>query len=76
MKSERLPLSQSRKFKLLVLDTTISILSFFVGKYAQIAAEDIMFLIAALQPVFVVLIHSIAIEDAAEKSAGNGGAVG
>ena len=55
----------SRKFLLLVLDATISILLFYFGKF-----EGVEFLIGALQPVFVFAIMAIAIEDAAEKSAG------
>ena len=55
----------SRKFLLLVLDATVSILLFYFGKF-----EGVEFLIATLQPVFVFIIVAIAIEDAAEKSAG------
>ena len=55
----------SRKFLLLVLDATISILLFYFAKF-----EGVEFLIGILQPVFVFIIMAIAIEDAAEKSAG------
>jgi len=55
----------SRKFLLLALDTIISVLLFYFGKF-----EGVEFLIATLQPVFVFIIIAIAIEDAAEKSAG------
>lgn len=54
----------SRKFMLLVFDTIISILLYF---FADV--PNVEFLIGALQPVFVALIYSIAVEDAAEKSA-------
>lgn len=68
-------LLQSRKFWLLVLDTTISLVMYFVGKYATPAlAEDIKIVIVALQPVFVAVIASIAYEDAAAKRA-NGGSL-
>lgn len=66
-------LSKSRKFLLLVLDTLIALVLFFVGKYVPTAAEDINFVIAALQPVFVSIIIAISIEDAAEKSTGSAG---
>ncbi len=66
-------LSKSRKFLLLVLDTLIALVLFFVGKYAPTVAEDINFVIAALQPVFVSIIIAISIEDAAEKSTGSAG---
>ena len=54
----------SRKFWALMLDVVISIVLYFVGKYGTPSVyEDIKFLIAALQPVFVMLIASIAYED-------------
>ena len=61
-------LLKSSKFWLLVLDTVVSLILFFVGKYAQMAAEDIAILIGTLQPVFVFVIGGIAYEDAADKS--------
>jgi hypothetical protein len=63
-------LLKSRKFLLLVFDTTASITLFFAGKYAGAGVEDINFLIGALQPVFVMLIYAIAYEDAAVARAG------
>lgn len=60
----------SRKFLLLILDTFVSILLYFGGKYlSPNSLEDMKFLIAALQPVFVTLIYSIAKEDAAANAA-------
>lgn len=57
-------LLRSRKFWLLVLDTVISMVLFFVGKYASADLfDDVKFLIAALQPLFVVIIAAIAYED-------------
>lgn len=57
----------SRKFLLLVLDTLVSLLTFFVGKYATPAtAQDLLFIVGALQPVFVAVILGIAIEDAGQ----------
>jgi hypothetical protein len=58
-------LIKSRKFWLLILDTVISLIVFFVSKYAGGAIEDVKFLIASLQPVFVIIIYAIAVEDAA-----------
>jgi hypothetical protein len=60
----------SRKFWLLILDTVISLVLYFVGKYAPVAFEDVKFAILALQPVFVAIIIAIAWEDSALKSAG------
>lgn len=66
-------LLKSRKFLLLVLDTIMSLVLFFVGKYLPMAAEDVNFAIGALQPVFIAIIIGIAVEDAAEKSTGAAG---
>jgi hypothetical protein len=64
-------LLRSRKFLLLCLDTIISLILFFIGKYATPSIlEDVRFLIGIMQPVFATLIIAIAIEDAAEKRAG------
>jgi hypothetical protein len=61
-------LLQSRKFWLLIVDTVVSVASYFITKYVNPeAAKDALFLIAAMQPVFVMVIAGIAIEDAAEK---------
>jgi hypothetical protein len=61
-------LFQSRKFWLLILDTVISLVLFFVGKYWSGGVEDVKFIVLALQPVFVTLIYAIAKEDAAVKA--------
>jgi len=58
-------LAASRKFWLLVMDTTISLVLHFVAVAKPEALEHVKFAILALQPVFVVIITSIAIEDAA-----------
>ena len=59
-------LLHSRKFCLLILDTLVSLALYFVGKYAGASVfEDVKFVIAALQPVFVAVIIMIAYEDKA-----------
>jgi len=58
-----LKLLYSRKFLVLVLDTVISVVLHYWG------GPDVEFLIAALQPVAIMLIYAIAKEDSAEKSA-------
>lgn len=61
----------SRKFWLLVLDTIISLVLFFGAKYLTPAAfEDVKVVIVALQPVFAVIIASIAYEDGKNAIAG------
>ena len=79
-----LMLLKSRKFWLTVFDILISSVTFFVTKYVNPeTGSDILWLIAAWQPVIIMLIAGIAIEDsarhkadgavaAAEVSAGNG----
>ena len=63
-------LFQSRKFWLLILDTIVSMTVYFGGKYLQAGSEDIVFMVAALQPVFAVAINAIAKEDVARLEAG------
>ena len=53
----------SRKFWLLILDTVISLVLYFVSKYLPGAAEDVKFAILALQPIFISIILAIAWED-------------
>ena len=67
-------LLQSRKFWLMIVDVVVSVATYFVAKYvAPEVAKDVMFMIAALQPVVIALIVGIAVEDAAVKS--NGGVI-
>jgi hypothetical protein len=64
-------LLHSRKFWLTILDLTVSIVLYFVGKYAGPSAfDDVKFLIFALQPVFVTIIIGITLEDRALIAAG------
>jgi len=62
-------LLHSRKFWLAILDTVIGITTFFVVKYAPTAAEDVKFLFASLQPVFVAIILAVAWEDSKQAGA-------
>jgi hypothetical protein len=65
-------LFHSRKFWLLILDTVVSISLYFIGRYASPElAEDMKFLIASIQPVFVVVIIGIFTEDNAQIKANN-----
>ena len=65
-------LFRSRKFLTLLLDTAISLITFFVTKYAAPAfADDILYVIAAIQPVVLSVIVMWGVEDAAEKRAGS-----
>jgi hypothetical protein len=53
-------LLRDAKFWTAVLDTVISIALFFTGKYlAPEVAEDVKFLVAALQPIFLALIAAL-----------------
>lgn len=63
-------LIHSRKFWLLILDTVISISLYFIGRYSSPElAEDMKFLIASLQPIFVTVIIGIFSEDNAQVKA-------
>ena len=58
----------SRKFLLLSFDVLVSIILYFVGKYAgNDLFADAKFLIVILQPVIIAIIIAISVEDAAEK---------
>ena len=62
-------LFKSRKFWVMVCDIVISTATFFVTKYAAPEiGEDILWLIAAWQPVVYAVINGIDLEDAAEKT--------
>lgn len=61
-------LLHSRKFWLLILDTLVSGATYAITKYAAPqAANDALFFIGLLQPVFVALIAAITSEDNAER---------
>ncbi len=63
-------LLHSRKFLLMVMDVVLSVVGYFVGKYAGASVqEDVKFLVIALQPVIVFLIYTIADEDKARTRA-------
>lgn len=53
----------SRKFWLLIMDTIVSLVLYFVPRYVPGAEADVRFLILALQPIFIVVISAIAYED-------------
>lgn len=50
-------LLRSRRFWMLVLDTVVSVALRFL------AGDDAQFLVAALQPIFIVIVVSFTIED-------------
>lgn len=71
MSNPVLGLLRSRKFLVAILDMLVTLVTFFVGKYAGWALEDVTVVIGALQPVVLILIAAIAWEDAAAKRSGN-----
>ena len=60
----------SRKFWLLIIDTVVSIATYFITKYLGADGKDWLFLIGALQPIFVFVVCAIAYEDGKAKAAG------
>lgn len=57
---------RSRKFWLMIADTGVSLITYFVGKYlSPDAAKDILFLIGALQPVWLMVIGFIGLQNVA-----------
>lgn len=62
---------KSRKFWLAMLDVVISCTLFFAGKYAAPSvAENINFIIGAIQAPFIMVIGGIAYEDGQLKRSG------
>jgi len=63
-------LLQSRKFWIMVVDIVISTATYFVSQYADpVSGKNILWLIAAWQPVIYAVINGIATEDAANVTA-------
>jgi hypothetical protein len=59
-------LFRSRKFWLAVSDVVVSLVTYFVGKYLDPkASADILFLIGSLQPVWLLVIGSIVVQNVA-----------
>jgi hypothetical protein len=57
---------KSRKFWIMVVDVVVSIVTYFVGKYAAPAiADDIFKMIVTLQPVILLVIGSITAQNLA-----------
>jgi len=55
---------KSRKFWIMCVDVFVSLTTYFVGKYINPAAgADILFLIGALQPVVLLVIASITVQN-------------
>ena len=63
---------ESRKFRIMLFDTVVAILVYAVSKFvAPLYSQDILWLIAAIQPVVLSLIVGIAVEDAAAMRDGD-----
>ena len=63
---------ESRKFRIMLFDTVLSIVVYAVGKFVSpLYSQDILWLIAAVQPVILSLIVGIAVEDAAAMKNGD-----
>lgn len=55
---------KSRKFWLCVSDVVVSLVTYFVGKYLNPeSSSDILFLIGSLQPVMLLVIGSITVQN-------------
>jgi hypothetical protein len=61
---EQPSLLKSRKFWLMCLDVVVSLLLYFVPKWlAPDSAQDMLVVIAAIQPIFVAVITSITVQN-------------
>lgn len=64
-------LLRSRKFLVLLVNTVVSVVLYFGGKYlAPGLADDLVFLVGAMQVVALAVIAGIAYEDGQAKQAG------
>ncbi len=63
-------LLHSSKFWLMIMDAVVSVATYFIGKYAGVSSQDMLYLIGIIQPVVVAVIVGIFAEDAAAKKAG------
>ena len=63
-------LLHSRKFWLAMFDLVLGLVTYFVAKYVPVAADDVKFVFAAIQPVFIMVIYGITAEDRALIAAG------
>lgn len=64
-------LLRSRKFLLLVLDVLVSTILYVVAQFFPQAEVHVLWFIGLYQPIFIMLIGTIAYEDGKAKSAGN-----
>jgi len=64
---------QSRKFWLMLVDVVVSLATYFIGKYLNPEiGNDVLFLIGSLQPVVLLVISSITLQNtAAIRAAGD-----
>lgn len=63
---------RSRKFLTLLLDFVISMVTYFVTKYAAPdLAKDVLMVLGGLQPIALAVVVMWGVEDAAAKRAGS-----
>lgn len=64
MQNPFITLLHSRKFWLMILDLIVSLSTYFITKYVSPeSAKDALYVIGALQPVFVLVIGSITVQN-------------
>lgn len=57
-------LLESRKFWIMIIDLVVSVITYFVTKYfSPEAGRDVLFLIGALQPVVLMVVGSITVQN-------------
>lgn len=60
------PLLQSRKFWIMCVDLVVSVSGYFLTKYANpAAAQDALFLIGSLQPIILLVVGSMTVQNVA-----------
>jgi hypothetical protein len=57
---------KSRKFWIMCIDVIVSVVAYFTGKYMDPeATKDVLFMIGALQPVILLVVGSITVQNVA-----------
>lgn len=63
-------LLHSRKFLTAVLDTVVTLATYFVGKYAGASTQDLLILVGCINSLAALIIVGITAEDTAALKAG------
>lgn len=61
-------LLQSRRFVLAVLDAVLTLGTYFISKYLGVALEDWKYAVLVLQPILIMVIIAITVDDNVQRT--------